>query len=326
MVNGGDISGDSSVERGTSPASHDSDRPVVEVTIIAVSYNSARLLPDLFSSLPAATAGLESHEVVIVDNASSDDSVKVAREMGPEVNVVALPTNTGYAGAINAGVDAAKPSKAILVLNDDIRLHERSILPMLEALDDPQIGITVPVLVDPAGRLLKSLRREPSVSRIFGEAILGGDRSGRFKALGEVVQDPAAYERRSRAAWASGSAWLISRRCWDAVGPWDESYFLYAEDIDYALRSRDAGYSVLLVPEARATHLVGPSHRDPRLWSMSVWNRYRVFRRRHGPIRSAAFRLGLILNELIRALMGRSIHRAGLAALLMESRRPPEVR
>jgi N-acetylglucosaminyl-diphospho-decaprenol L-rhamnosyltransferase len=300
--------------------------PVVDVTIIGVSYNSARLLPDLLASLPDATAGLDSHEVVIVDNASSDDSVTIVRESAPGVNVIALPKNVGYAGGINAGVDAAKPSKAILVLNDDIRLHEGAIVPLLKAVGDPGVGIAVPLLVDPAGRLLKSLRREPSVSRIFGEAILGGDRSGRFERLGEVVQDPAAYKRRSSAAWASGSAWLISRRCWDAVGLWDESYFLYAEDIDFALRSRDAGYSLVLVPEARATHLVGPSHRDPRLWSMSVWNRYRVFRRRHGPIHSAAFRLGLILNELIRALMGRTIHRAGLAALVMESRRPPEVR
>ena len=300
--------------------------PQVDVTIIGVSYNSARLLPDFVASLPAATADLGSYEIVIVDNASSDDSVRIANELAPGVTVIALPNNIGYAGAINAGVAAAKPSRAIMVLNDDIRLQRRSIVPLLEALDEPGIGITVPVLLDPAGRLLKSLRREPSVSRVFGEAILGGERSGRFEKLGEVIQDQGAYERRTGAAWASGSAWLISRQCWDAVGPWDESYFLYAEDIDYALRSRDAGYSLLLVPEAKATHLVGPSHRDSRLWSMSVWNRYRMFRRRHGAMRSGAFRLGLILNELIRAFMGRRIHRAGLAALLMESRRPLEVR
>ena len=130
----------------------------------------------------------------------------------------------------------------------------------------------------------------------------------------------------TEADWASGCAWLISRECWDTVGPWDESYFLYAEDIDYALRARDQGFRLRLAPEATAVHSVGPSHEVPRLWAMSVWNRYRLYRGRHGALRSALFRLSLLLNEALRAIRGRPIHKAGFAALLRSTNRPEEVR
>lgn len=296
------------------------------VTLVVVSYNSAALLPDFFASLPAALDGIPLVEVVVADNASTDDSVAVARRLRPEATIVALPENRGYAAGINAAVAAARRSDAILILNDDIRLGPGSVRRLFKALAPPEVAITVPRLVDGEGRLLKSLKREPHIVRTLGEALIGGDRSGRHRWLGEVVQDEGDYERPTEAAWASGCAWLISRECWEAVGRWDESFFLYAEETEYALRSRDAGYRLRLVPAADAVHLVGPSHDNPRLWAMTVWNKYRLYRRRHGRVESAAFWAALFLNELLRAAAGRRVHRAGLLALVFESRRPVEVR
>lgn len=295
------------------------------VTLVVVSYNSARLLPDFFASLPDALAGVGEAEIVVADNASGDDTLAVVARLRPDATVVPLETNRGYAAGINAAVAAARPSDAILILNDDIRLGRGSVRLLLDALDPPSVAITVPRLVDGNGDLLKSLKREPAVTRILGEALLGGDRSGRVPWLGEVVQDEAAYDLPTEAVWASGCAWLISRECWDAVGPWDESFFLYAEETEYALRSRDAGYRLRLVPSATAVHLVGPSHENPRLWAMTVWNKYRLFRRRHGRLESGAFWLALFLNEALRAAAGRRVHRAGLAALVSKAARPVEV-
>jgi GT2 family glycosyltransferase len=295
------------------------------ITIVVVSFNSASLLPDFFASLPQALEGIRETEVVLADNDSTDGSIEVARREWPDVTVVALPRNLGYSAGINAAVAAARPADAILISNDDIRFRPGSIRRLLDHLTPP-FGIVVPRLIDSDGTLLKSLKREPSVLRVLGEALLGGDRSGRISLLGEVVQDPDAYRRPTEAAWASGCALLIDRLCWDAVGPWDESFFLYAEDIDFALRAGDRGFRLRLVPEAEAVHLVGPSHENPRLWAMSVWNRYRVFRRRHGILRSTAYRVALIVNEALRAALGRKVHRAGLGALLSARFRPEEVR
>jgi GT2 family glycosyltransferase len=298
----------------------------VELTVVVVTYNSEELLPDFFASLGPALAGVDTYEVVVSDNASVDGSLQLASELWPDATMVTSEENRGYAAGINTGVAAARPSDAIVVLNHDVRLGPGSLRVLLDTVDDPGVGIAVPRLLDGDGRLLKSLRREPTVLRALGEALLGGDRSGRSPWLGHVVQDDQSYRTPTEASWASGCAALISRECWDAVGPWDESFFLYSEDVDFALRSHDQGFRLMLTPEAEAVHLVGPSRDEPQLWAMSVWNRYRLFRRRHGPLRSAGYWLALFLNESTRAVAGRRIHRSGVAALISRSGRPVQVR
>lgn len=311
----------------TNNADTTASAPPVEVTLVVVTYNSSDLLEDFFASLPSALEDVDRYQIVVSDNASDDDSVGLAKRLCPDCLVVTSKVNRGYATAINAAVAAAAPAENVLVLNDDIRLRPGSVRTLLSALaTDPSVGIAVPRLVDGDGNLLLSQRREPTVARAFGEAILGGDRAGRYKRLGSVVQGEDAYRRATSPTWASGCAWLIGGACWQSVGPWDESLFLYSEDVDYALRVRDAGFTMRFVPDAEAVHLVGPSHANPRLWSMAVWNRYRLFRRRHGVVRSEFFRLGLLLNEVSRAAAGRKVHRAGALALVSKSGRPTEVR
>jgi len=303
-------------------------KPIVKksVTVVVVTYNSAELLPDFFASLDGALIGVDHHQVVVADNASADNTLEIVRSLRPDAVIVALDSNRGYAAGINAAVIAGGLTDAVLILNDDIRLRPGCVLALFEALDDADVGIAVPRLLDGKGNLLLSQRREPTVTSAFGEAILGGKRSGSVPALSEIVHNPAAYEARTDVAWASGCAWLIGRHCWDDVGPWDESFFLYAEDLDYALRVGDAGYRIRFTPNAEAVHLVGPSKSDPRLWSMSVWNRVRLFRKRHGRVSGFLYRTALVINEALRSIRKGSIHRAGLAALLLPSRRPPEVR
>jgi GT2 family glycosyltransferase len=296
------------------------------VAVVVVSYNSAANLPGFFRALAPALEGIDEAAVVLSDNASHDDSIAVARDVWQGLIVVSSPTNRGYAAAINAGAAAVPLFDSLLVLNDDIRLAPGSVASLIGEFDSSDVGVVVPRLVDGDGELLKSQRRSPTITRVVAEAVLGGDRAGRHPSTSEIVQSEAQYATSTDVTWASGCAWLISRSCWDLVGLWDESLFLYGEDLDYALRVGDAGLRIRYTPEAEAIHLVGPSHRDPRLWSMLVWNRYRVYRRRHGPLRSAMFRGGLILNEGIRAALGSPIHRAALGALLVTSRRPPEVR
>jgi len=296
------------------------------LTVVVVSYNSAALLPDFFATLAEALEGVMDARVVLSDNASSDDSIAIAQELWPGITVVRSSVNAGYAAAINAGVAAVDRHGDILVVNDDIRLAPGTIPALVAEFESPDVGVVVPRLVDGSGTLLRSQRREPTLLRALGEALIGGTRAGRHAAIGEVVQGEDHYDAPTDVAWASGCAWLISERCWRFVGPWDESLFLYGEDLDYAQRVRDAGLRLRYTPSTTVVHLVGPSHRDPRLWSMLLWNRYRVYRRRHGALSGTVYRAILILNEAIRSVSGSAIHRAGLSALLMRSRRPPEVR
>jgi GT2 family glycosyltransferase len=228
--------------------------------------------------------------------------------------------NRGYAAGINAGVAAASPAAAVLVVNPDVRLGPGSVRSLLDATAEPGVGIAVPRLYEPDGTPGLSLRREPTVLRALGEAVLGGSRAGRFAALGETVCDPRVYRRPVAADWASGSVMLITRRCLDAVGAWDERYFLYSEETDFALRARDAGFELRLVPRACAIHVGGESHSSPRLWSMQTVNRVRSFAVRHGRAHTMAFWAAVTINEALRAPLGAPAHRAALGALLHPSR------
>jgi GT2 family glycosyltransferase len=108
----------------------------------------------------------------------------------------------------------------------------------------------------------------------------------------------------------------ISRECLEAVGPWDDRYFLYSEETDYALRAGDHGYRLQLAPQAACEHATGDSHTSPLLWALLVVNRWRLFAVRHGAPHAELFRLALLLGEALRATTGSPVHRAAVASLL----------
>jgi GT2 family glycosyltransferase/glycosyltransferase involved in cell wall biosynthesis len=283
------------------------------VLVAIVSYNSEAVLGECLAALPAALAGVPA-TVVVVDNASTDGSRDLVRAVAPEAVLVELPANGGYAAGINAAC-GAYPGRDVLVLNPDVRMGAGSVPRLLAALDQPGTGIAVPRLHDAAGRLHRSLRREPTVLRALGEAVLGGRLAGRIAPLGEVVGAARHYARPTTADWATGAAMLVSAPCLEAVGGWDESFFLYSEETDFALRARGAGFALRLVPDAAAVHLGGEATTRPDLWAVLTTNRVRLYGRRHGPLATAAFRAAVTLNAALRAPL-EATHRAALRRLL----------
>lgn len=292
----------------------DETTATASVTVVIVTYESSRCLPGCLAALGEAMEGVDRWEVVVVDNASTDGTPAVAAEAMPGASVVHLGSNRGYAAGVNAGMAAGTRTDAVLVMNPDVRLGRGSVRKLLQALGSPSTGIAVPRLVDGSGRLQHSLRREPTVLRALAAAVLGGDRAARVGRLGEVVSDAAAYERRGTATWATGAVMLISRRCIDAVGTWDESFVLYSEETEFCLRAGEAGFTLAYEPSALAVHLGGESNVSPRLWRLLTVNRVRLYRRRHGPLRSGAFWLAVVVNETVRSW--KSTHRAALGALI----------
>jgi len=289
------------------------------VAVVVVTYNSSDVLRGLIETLPEAF-GDRPWRLVVADNASEDDSVAVVRREAPDAVVVETGRNGGYSAGINSAVAAAPPHGAVLVLNPDVRLTPGCVAELMTALDEPGVGIAVPHLLDAAGELITSMRREPTVLRVLGETVLGADRAGRIPPLGEVVTDPARYREASDTDWAEGSVQLVSRACWQACGSWDESFFLFSEETDFHLRAGRAGHRVRYVPTAEATHLEGGSAGSVRLWPLLAVNRVRLHRRRHGVVRAVPFWAAVVLREGTRALLGRSANRAALRALLSPAR------
>ena len=295
---------------------------VRRVLVVVVTHQSAQVVQECLRSIPAAVSDGPEATTVVVDNASTDETLALVEEVAPDVEKLSLSTNDGYAAAINAAMARFMTAEtdAVMVLNPDVRLEAGSIASLLEALEVPGVGIAVPLLTHESGSLQPSLRREPTVLRALGEAVLGGDLAGRFPILGEVVVDPESYSRPNRVAWATGAAMLISSECLRSVGAWDESYFLYSEETDYCLRAKDRGFAVMFWPDAAAVHIGGESNSSPRLWSILTRNRIRQFRSRHGILRSMAFGAAVLLNECIRAALGRSTNREALGDLVSGDR------
>ena len=291
---------------------------VVDVGVVVVTFNSSDVIESLLESLPSALDGVPSSRVTIVDNGSGDDTVAIVRRAAPWASVVELGANLGFAAGINAGLRRSLPRAAVMVLNPDTRPGPGSIKRLLQTVEsDARIGLAVPRLVGTDGELSHSLRREPTILRALGEAVVGGRRASRIPLLGETIGSESHYVDGADAAWATGAAVLIARRVVDAVGPWTEDFFLYSEETDYALRARDAGFQLRYVAAAEVVHRGGDLNRSPWLWSLRAVNRVRLYRRRHGAFKSAFYWLAAILNEGLRAASGSATHRAALRALLV---------
>jgi N-acetylglucosaminyl-diphospho-decaprenol L-rhamnosyltransferase len=296
---------------------------VIDIAVIVVTFNSAVHLDPLLDSMDAALGDLRAR-VLFVDNNSTDDTVARLRTYsGGEV--VAQPDNRGYAAAINKGLERTSEAPAVLILNADLALGARSVPVLLAASREPGIGIVVPQIRTPEGGIFRSLRREPTVGRALGTAIMGGRFAGRFPRLSETIDDDRSYLERCDVDWATGAAILLTRECVDATGSWDETFFLYSEETDFAERARRAGFRIVYEPAAVVTHTGGDSLISPRLRSMLVLNRLRYFRRRHGRIRSAAFYTAVLWNEFTRAVLGSRAARAAVLGLISPRARPEEL-
>lgn len=292
------------------------------VALIVVTHNSAEVLPGLAASLPAGLAGGEDARVVVVDNASTDETADAVRQLLPDAELVLTGRNAGYAAGVNAGIRRVDPDEQVVVLNPDLVLDPGCIARLLAALDDETVGVAVPVMRDAAGGTALSVRREPSASRAWAEALLGGGRAARL-GLGEVVADPAAYAHEHDVDWATGAAMAISATARAAVGEWDESFFLYSEEVDWCRRVRAAGLRVRLVPTATVTHRGGAYDADPALWRILMANRVRDHARHHGRVSRTSHRTALLTGELLRSVGPRgAAHRAGARAVLAPDRVP----
>lgn len=288
----------------------------VDCAVVVVTYNSARSIVALLESLPAAAAGL-SLRTVVVDNGSSDATSQLVRGRR-DVVFVETGANLGYAAGINVGRECAGEYSALMVLNADLVLEAGALRELFAALDDPAIGMVAPMLLDASGSPWLSLRREPTLARAIGDGLFGNRFGRRPGWLSEIVRDHTKYCHRHSVDWAVGAAILVSAACDRTVGRWDERFFLYSEEVDYAARARAAGFRVEYLPTARVLHLAGGSGQSDALVALMAVNRIR-YMKEHARW-PGAYRAAVILHELLRS--SDPAHRTALRAVLRRSSWP----
>lgn len=227
------------------------------ISAVIVSYNSADYLPDCLRSL--RSEGVD--DVVVVDNASSDGSVEVARAGDPAVSVVETGANLGFGSAANRGV-ATTAGEYVLILNPDTVVEPGTAKALSEALDrDSGLAVVGPRMEKLDGTLYPSVRRFPELTVAFGHAFLGlvwptNPATRRYRMLDWDHDRPAAD-----VDWVGGACMLVRRSAFDLIGGFDEAYFMYVEDVDLCWRLGQAGWRIGYEPAARVVHALGGSSR-----------------------------------------------------------------
>ncbi|MGH3487550.1 MAG: glycosyltransferase [Actinopolymorphaceae bacterium] len=292
------------------------------MTAVVVSFNSG---PDLATCLASLHAQELSDDMalrcLVVDNDSTDDSVAVAAAaLGPE-GVLKLRGNAGYAAALNAGAAEAFDADAILVLNADTELSPTAVRELAAVAASVGVGIAVPAMTGPEGSVEHTLRRSPTAWRAWIRALTGRSLCARWPWLDEALTSDTDYAAPTRAAWATGAAMYVIRACWDTVGGFDESWFLYSEETDFALRAASAGYALRLAPGAAVRHVGGPGRVEPDLWTLLVINRVIHHQRYAGPLAGTAMYGAMLANEILRSPFTPAHRRAALELIRGPRRR-----
>jgi GT2 family glycosyltransferase len=282
---------------------------------ICVTHNSREAVARCVA--PLAADGVR---VVVVDSGSTDDTCEVARRLVVDTDVMELGSNFGYAAGINRALAhlAGESWDLVVVVNPDVTVAPGAVARLAAELRRPGVGIAVPHLRDEHGRPQLSLRRRPALRSLWCEALLGGPLAHRLRLPAEVIRDRRAYATGTEAGWATGGMMAISRSCAAATGPWDESFFLYDEEVDFALRAAAAGFGLRYVHEAVAVRKVGTGD-APWAYALMRVNRVSLHRRRSGRLAGAAAWFGMVTGEGLRSLRGRPEARGALRCLLARS-------
>jgi len=229
-----------------------------DVSVCIVSWNVADDLRACLESVRAQQTP-PSHEVIVADNASSDDSVAMVREGSPEVTLIVNDENLGFARATNQTLRAAR-GRYLLMLNPDTVLEPDALASLVEVADaHPEAGIVAPRLVYPDGSLQYSCRRFPTI----GAAVFRNTFLGRLfpnaRAASHYVMADWHHDAEREVDWASGACLLIRREAFEQVGELDEGFAWGSEDVDYGLRMHQAGRRVVFTPATTVVHAVGRS-------------------------------------------------------------------
>jgi O-antigen biosynthesis protein len=233
----------------------------MDLSVIIVSYNVSSFLDQALATLRESASGI-SHEVFVVDNASTDDSVEMVRRKHPGVKLIANRENRGFAAANNQALRLAA-GRYILLLNPDTVLRSDTLRVMIGFLDDhPESGCAGCKVINPDGSLQLACRRGfPTPGVAFFKMIgLSGlfPKSRTFGAYNLTYLDPDAV---SEVDAVSGSFMMLRKEALDRAGLLDEAFFMYGEDLDLCYRIKLAGWKIHYVPLTEIIHFKGESAR-----------------------------------------------------------------
>jgi GT2 family glycosyltransferase len=256
----------------------------VKLSIVIPTYNAHEWIQGCIDSIRLHHPS-PPYEIIVVDDASSDDTVAIVRRLYPDLRVFANEKNVGFGKTVNVGLRAASGAY-ILVLNNDTWMHAGALDAMIGYLDShPDTGIVGPRVLNSDGTLQQQCRRRiptPSAALLYftGVARL----FPKNPRIAGYLMTAADEQQITEVDAVSGACLMVRREVVDAIRGFDPDYYLYGEDMDFCWRTKLAGWKVVYFPGAAITHFGGQGGTGKKKiyatieWHRAMWIFYRKHR------------------------------------------------
>jgi hypothetical protein len=248
-----------------------------QVSIVVVNHEANHYLARAAESILRQVKRI-AYELVVVDTSLAPRPLEAAPA---RLHWMASPPGSGFAAAANVGVRAST-APYVLLLNPDTELQNDAVSALVGYLEShPRVGIAAPKLVNPDGSLQLSCRSFPSYSTgLFHRYSLLTRWLPQNRFTRRYLLTDWNHDSVRSVDWVSGACLMVRRKVFDTVGLLDESFFLYAEDVDLCYRARQAGWDIVYIPSGVVLHHIGGSSqfapaRAIRERHRSMWTYYR---------------------------------------------------
>jgi GT2 family glycosyltransferase len=244
----------------------------MQLSVIILNYNVRYFLEACIRSVQEAIATLDA-EIIVVDNNSPDDSCAMMQTIFPEIQLIANTENVGFAKANNQAVKIAK-GEYVCILNPDTIVAEDTFTQLLEfAQNTENIGSIGCKLIDGSGKFLPESKRNIPTPIVSMKKILGNQNSGYYATLHE--NDIGKVDI------LVGAFMLMKKQVYDAVGGFDEDYFMYGEDIDLSYKIKKAGFQNYYYGKTSVIHYKGESTFKDKTYAKRFYGAMQLFYKKH---------------------------------------------
>lgn len=281
------------------------NREVIDVSIIIVNWNTSELLDRCLLSIDGTVNEIK-YEVIVVDNASTDDSVAHIRDRFENVVIIENEENVGFAKANNQGIEVAR-GKYILLLNSDTFLHEGSVKTLVRYMESyPGTGVAGCRLYYEDGTLQRSCSSFPTLLTETWQLLWLDKLFPRNQVFGQYLMTYWDLDDFREVDCILGACMIIRREAIEEIGLLDEVFFMYSEEVDLCYRLKLANWKVRFVPEATATHIWGGSANQvhhTKTFLRLYRSRVLFFRKHYGIARTMLYKLILLLKSISRLML-----------------------
>ncbi len=267
-----------------------------DLSVIVVTHNGCEMA---LSTLRSARAAVDSIAVewLVVDSGSSDGTPDAIEREFSDARLFRRD-NRGFAAGNNVALGEAQ-GRYLLLLNPDVEIRSGTLDELVAAMDArPELGLASVIQRGTDGGLQASIRRFPSPLRALGEALFAAHWPV-FRQIQELEMRPDRYTNEGNAEWLVGAFLIARREAVHSVGPMDERFFLYSEEVDWCYRFWRAGWPVSHLPAMTITHHSGGRSRGDLIPQLSH-SRLLFAHKHYGVMRRAGIRAALALGHLIR--------------------------